>query len=71
MSELAQSIEAVAYKLMEEVTTADKKWESRDREYILSTYEECLKTVRGYSRKKSERSPSIRSMSPIQDWMGA
>lgn len=52
MTDKAQTPEAIAYNLMHDVMVSDKR-DAKDREYILSTYEECLKAAKGHSRKPS------------------
>jgi hypothetical protein len=55
MSDRAQTPEAVAYDLMYKVLAAESR-ECYDREYLLSTYEECLQAVQGeYTTIKSRK----------------
>jgi hypothetical protein len=55
MTEKAQTPEAVAYNLMVSVMNAEKN-SPHDKEYILTTYEDCIRAVRGnYTSTKENK----------------
>jgi len=66
MTDTAQTPEAVAMELYRKVIDADFSFDKPrvDREYILSTYSECLRAAKGTYKtdKQKEASPSVRRL---------
>lgn len=55
MTDIAQSPEAVAHQLMSYVIQAEgKSIENTNRDYVLSTYAECLSAVTGNYKSRSD-----------------
>ena len=67
MTDIAQTLEAIAWNLYKEVCLAEKKQAGKDREYIFSTFSQCLKVAKGNYDKKSffdavEPQPKVRHL---------